>query len=65
VSPESGGVFIVSLEGVDLHVVCVSVEQALEQAEALSQQRQRRVIVQGGEPHRDSCDVGSGAITTY
>jgi len=46
VSPESGGVFIVSLEGVDLHVVCVSVEQALEQAEALSQQRQRRVIVQ-------------------
>jgi len=36
----------VSLEGLDEHVVCAGLEQALEVAELLSQQHQRGIIVQ-------------------
>jgi len=38
--------FIVTVEGSAVHVVCGTLEQALEQAELLSQQQQRRVLVQ-------------------
>jgi hypothetical protein len=39
-------VFIVQVEGANLRVVCADLAEALEQAEALSRQYQRRVIVQ-------------------
>ena len=38
--------FIVTVEGSAVHIVCGTLEQALEQAELLSQQHQRRVLVQ-------------------
>ena len=38
--------FIVTVEGSAVHVVCDTLEQAREQAELLSQQQQRRVLVQ-------------------
>jgi len=57
----AGGPFIVSVEGLDEHVVCASLEQALEVAELLSQRHQRRVIVheQGATYH--AAIVGPGS----
>ena len=43
-SPE--GPFIVSVEGLDEHVVCATLEQALQVAELLSQQHHWREFVQ-------------------
>jgi len=58
VSP--GAPFIVSVERLDVHVVCESLEQALEMAELLSQDHQRRVFVQEQGATYHSAIVGRG-----
>ena len=50
-----------SVEGLDEHVVCATLEQALEVAGLLSQQHQRRVIVQEQGATYHAAIVGPGS----
>ena len=50
--------FLVTVQGSAVHVVCDTLEQAREQAELLSQQRQRRVLVQEEGAAKPIASVG-------